>query len=116
MRILRFVALFVSMLTCIVSQALTEDTFSSDGWVFKVFPEDSSTVKLTGYEPSIISLCPKELHIPASVVHGGRRFHVREISSDALKNLYAAETIMINDGIERIKNYMTTNICLYTIH
>ena len=50
MRILRFVALFVSMLTCIVSQALTEDTFSSDGWVFKVFPEDSSTVKLTGYE------------------------------------------------------------------
>ena len=62
-------------------------------------------VELMGYQNPYQFAGKAPLVIPSSFVHDGQEYKVKEIQEEALKNLSNVETIIVEDGIVRIRDY-----------
>ncbi len=79
---------------------------SLPSWQAKEYPakDTADIVMVTGYD-SFIMDGVKSLLVPSSVMHEGKRYMVKEIGNGALGGLTNVESIVIEEGIEVIRNY-----------
>ena len=70
---------------------------------------EDNDLELVGYLNSYQFAGRAPLIIPSSFVHDGQEYRVREIRMEALKDLNNVETIIVEDGIDRIRNYAFSN-------
>ena len=66
---------------------------------------EDNEVELMGYQNPYQFAGKAPLVIPSSFVHDGQEYRVREIRMEALKDLNNVETIIVEDGIDRIRDY-----------
>ena len=71
--------------------------------------DTTDVVMLKGYVSSYSFDIAQPLHIPASVVHNGKCYRVKEIGEYALAGLPGIETIVLDEGIEKIDAYAICN-------
>lgn len=76
-------------------------TFTENGFTYLV-QRDSISVALTDYQPSTVVEGKTLLHIPASVIHEGRTYHVVLIGPNAFHFLPVIEKIVVDEGIKTI--------------
>lgn len=79
------------------------ETFTENGLSYTVL-KDSNYLSVTGYTPSANAVCSNELHIPAVVVHDGKKYNVDKISSNAFRGVVELQSVVIEDGMKTISS------------
>ena len=90
----------------ICAQAFSGRTFSDSSFIYKEIRwEGVQRVLIVGYQTPDFAKGNQPLHIPSSVTHEGKNYNVWCVASGAFRNLYTAESIVVEDGIERILDH-----------
>lgn len=95
---------FCFFLMMAIVHVYASETFKENGLSYKVL-KDSNYLSVTGYTPSADSVYSNELHIPAMVVHDGKKYSVDKISSNAFRGVAELQSVVIEDGVRTICSY-----------
>ena len=102
-----FVFLMVLLLSSSAVLSQAQETFIVGSFRCEIM-DDSASVRISaiGADSSIILAEPRtEVRIPASVIHDGRTYHVKEIGRNAFGLNNDVRKIVIDNGIEKIDRY-----------
>ncbi len=92
------------------AQTFSGRIFSDSVFIYKEISwEGIQRVLIVGYQTPDFAKGKRPLYIPSSITHEGKDYKVWCIASGAFRNLYTAESIVVEDGIERILNHAFEN-------
>ena len=105
---MRYLILFAACWLMIIPRSFCDDHFIENGFEFvSLYDQNRPTrndsyVAIKGYKIPSFYDGRQQLHIPASVIHEGKCYQVKEIGKEALVGLPFIESIVIDEGIEKI--------------
>lgn len=97
-------ALFAFLWLTAATQVFADETFSENGFTYTIM-KDNSSLSLESYQATAKTDFTHPLHIPASVTHEGKTYLVKRIESKAFKGVTEIQSIVIDEGIETIRDY-----------
>ena len=97
-------ALFAFLWLTAAVQVFADETFSENGFTYTIM-KDNSSLSLESYQATAKTDFTHPLHIPASVTHEGKTYLVKRIESKAFKGVTEIQSIVIDEGIETIRDY-----------
>ncbi len=78
--------------------------FSKDGFTYAILRYGDGFLSVTGYQADTVTDYSQPLHIPSSVTYEGKTYLVKEISPKVFKGVTEIQSVLIEDGIDRICN------------